>query len=91
MRVLQADLARHLGDDMGVQPVFAVAELDIDHPLHLGMRLHHLPHTRGELLVAGGHVLTGNDIRFHRLEVDIDARRLRQLGANRPLQCAARA
>ena len=84
--MLEADLACDFGDDVGVDAVVAIAELDVQAAPDLRMRLHDRTNARCELSVASGHVLPGHHLRLHRLEVDVDARHLWKLGANRPLQ-----
>src|SRR2546423_14278514 len=86
VRMLETDLARDLGDNVSMDAVVPIAELNIEASAALGMRLHDGANARGELSVAGCHVLARHDLRLHRLEMDVDARHLRQLGANRPFQ-----
>ena len=88
VRVLEADVPGGLGDDMGVDAPVPVAELDVQAPLDLGVRLHDPAHPRRELGVASRDVFAGDDVGIHRLEVDVDARDLGQLGADRLLQRA---
>ena len=53
------------------------------------MSFNDLAHASRELGPAARHVFTGHDFRLHGLEVDVDARHLGELRANRPLQPAA--
>src|SRR5205823_11973914 len=73
-----------------VDAAVAVAQLHVQAALHLGVRLHHRAHAGGELGIAGGDVLPGNHVGVHRLEVDVDAGDVGQLGADGLLQRAAR-
>jgi len=89
--VLEADIPGYLGDDVGVNAMVAVAELDIHRTQDLRVRGNDLTHATRQMRAARGDIVTAHDMRFHRLEVNVYARRVRQLGAKGALQTGARA
>jgi len=67
---------------MSMDAVVPVAQLDVDAAFFTSrVRFDHLPHLVREQGASLRHVLPLTDVGFHRLEVDVDARGLRQLGA----------
>src|SRR6185503_18942087 len=89
VRLFQAHLAGQFRHHVGVDAVVPVAELDVDAARNPGVRLDDLPQAAGQLRLALGHVLAPDHGRLQRLEVDVDPRRLRQLGAEGALEVGA--
>src|SRR5207302_8620 len=79
LRWLQRRLGGHVARAVGGDPPVPRAQLDVLAAQHLGLLGDYPPDSVRQLGAGRSHVSPGDDVRLQRLQVDVDAARLRQL------------